>query len=117
MTEYVKGARYRVTFEGTWDATEGDEGLSLSERWKFYPNYVLGVATSVEKIADPEPEWLPGDKVLRDQTDIAIYRGDDRWDVFYGSNSKPDSHLTWTVLNATCDPVEVLVKQGKRVVQ
>lgn len=110
--EYIKGVLYRVTLEGEWDghrldvreSTPGNPGCAL------YDN-TLSAAVSIEKIADPIPEWFPGDKVLR-STSVAVYQGNDSWEVLYNHGVTRSRHSD-TVLS---DYEVALVKQGKRVV-
>lgn len=108
--EYIKGARYRVTFEGEWDG----QAVMTDDGYRCYKGGNLRCATSIEKIADPTPEWLPGDKVLRNEgRTLAVYRGDDSWDVYYGPTREPLQRPTSTALSFL---TAVLVKQGKVLV-
>jgi hypothetical protein len=57
-----KGDRVRVTYEGTiaWLGTHGTFGLEGTQEG-HYPDDPTRV--SIEKLADPEPEWVNGDVV------------------------------------------------------
>lgn len=95
-TEFKKGDRVRVTFEGKITATAGSGHFRVGASVPANGPYGWVFASHMEKLVDPEPDWVNGDLIrIRDDLVLTYMYDKGEWpNIGSDVRIKPDQVTT-----------------------